>query len=283
VFIFLAPYTASIYNGLSRLFAIAFDIPYWGCVLAMAGLTGAYVIMGGYMATAVNDFIQGLIMLGGIVVVIGAVLSGQGGFYAAVRSLSLLESDAAVTLGQPGAFASFFGPDPLSLLGVVVLTSLGTWGLPQMVHKFYTIKNEKAVAAGALISTLFALVVAGGCYFMGGFGRLFDNPAIYSADGRVIYDGIIPFMLSSLPDALIGIVIVLVLSASMSTLSSLVLASSSTLTLDFLKETVAKKMGEKTQLLVMRLLIVFFILRIKIWNRYNPFLYGFPPPCLNIF
>jgi SSS family solute:Na+ symporter len=260
IFIFLVPYTASIYNGLSRLFALAFDLPYWVCVLGMAVLTALYVTLGGYMATAINDLFQGIIMLVGIVAVVAAVLNGQGGFFAAVHSLAQFSSDIPVTLGQAGAFTSFFGPDPANLLGVIVLTSLGTWGLPQMVHKFYTIKSEKSVAAGTVISTVFAIVISGGCYFLGGFARLFDSPAIYNAQNKIMYDGVIPHMLSGLPDILIGLVVVLVLSASMSTLSSLVLTSSSTMTLDFLKAVFLKDMKEKNQVLIMRLLIVFFIL-----------------------
>ena len=259
-FIFLVPYTASVYNGLSRLFGMAFDIPYSVCVIAMALFTAVYVILGGYMATAINDFIQGIIMLIGIAAVIMAVLNGQGGFMEAVRKLAEIESDVAITAGQPGAFTSFFGPDPINLLGVVVLTSLGTWGLPQMIQKFYAIKDEKAINTGTVISTLFAVVVSGGCYFLGGFGRLFDHESLHNPEtGAMIYDGIIPYMLSKLPDMLIGVVVVLVLSASMSTLSSLVLTSSSTLTLDFLKDNVIKKMDEKKQVFVMQVLIVFFI------------------------
>ena len=260
VFIFLIPYTASVYNGLSRLFEMAFHIPYTWCVVAMALFTAVYVILGGYMATAINDFIQGIIMLVGIVVVIAAVLNGQGGFMNAIAEMAQIPSDVAVTAGQPGAFTSFFGPDPANLLGVVVLTSLGTWGLPQMIGKFYAIKDEKSINTGTVISTVFAIVVSGGCYFLGGFARLFDSPAIYDeATGAVVYDSIIPYMLSALPDILIGIVVVLVLSASMSTLSSLVLTSSSTMTLDLLKDNVIKKMSEKKQIVTMQLLIVFFI------------------------
>ena len=259
VFIFLVPYTASIYNGLSRLFGMAFNIPYTYCVIAMAVFTGVYVILGGYMATAINDFIQGIIMLIGIVAVIAAVLSGQGGFLEAIRKMAEIPSDVPVTLGQPGAFTSFFGPDPLNLLGVVILTSLGTWGLPQMIGKFYAIKDEKAINTGTVISTLFACVVAGGSYFLGGFGRLFDGSAIYDEGGNVVFDSIVPHMLSTLPDILIGVVVVLVLSASMSTLASLVLTSSSTLTLDFLKDNVMKNMSEKKQVRTMQVLIVFFI------------------------
>ena len=270
VFVFLIPYTASVYNGLSRLFGMAFNIPYTVCVVVMALFTALYVILGGYMATAINDFIQGIIMLVGIVVVIGAVLSGKGGFLHAIQTMAQIPSDVAVTAGQPGAFTSFFGPDPLNLLGVVILTSLGTWGLPQMINKFYAIKDEKAINTGTVISTLFAVVVAGGSYFLGGFGRLFDDPAIYDqSTGSVIYDSIIPFMLSSLPDILIGIVVVLVLSASMSTLSSLVLTSSSTMTLDLLKDNVMKNMSEKKQVITMQQLIVFFIV-ISVVIALNP-------------
>ena len=258
-FIFLIPYTASVYNGLSRLFGMAFDIPYAVCVIAMAALTCVYVVLGGYMATAINDFIQGIVMIFGIVAVIVAVLNGQGGFYEAVKSLAEIESDVPLTMGQKGVFASFFGPDLPNLLGVVVLTSLGTWGLPQMVHKFYAIKDEKSIKTGTIISTFFAIIVSGGCYFLGGFGRLFDTPAIYDANGKIVYDAIVPSMLSTLPDILVGIVIVLVLSASMSTLSSLVLTSSSTLTLDLIKDNIVKNMTEKKQLFCMRIMLVFFV------------------------
>lgn len=259
VFVFLVPYTASIYNGLSRLFEMAFHVPYTWCVVTMAAFTAIYVILGGYMATAINDFIQGIIMLIGIVAVIMAVLNNQGGFVEAIRKLAQIESDVALTAGQPGAFTSFFGPDPMNLLGVVVLTSLGTWGLPQMIHKFYAIKDEKSINTGTVISTIFAIVVSGGCYFLGGFGRLFDGKELYDESGMIVFDSIIPHMLSSLPDILIGIVVVLVLSASMSTLSSLVLTSSSTLTLDFLKDNIIKNMSEKKQVITMQILIVFFI------------------------
>ena len=259
-FIFLIPYTASVYNGLSRLFGMAFDIPYAVCVIAMAALTCVYVVLGGYMATAINDFIQGIIMIFGIIAVIVAVLNGQGGFYEAVKSLAEIESDVPLTMGQKGVFASFFGPDLPNLIGVVVLTSLGTWGLPQMVHKFYAIKDEKSIKSGTIISTFFAIIVSGGCYFLGGFGRLFDTPAIYDANGKIVYDAIVPGMLSTLPDILVGVVIVLVLSASMSTLSSLVLTSSSTLTLDLIKGNIVKNMDEKKQLLCMRIMLVFFVI-----------------------
>ena len=258
-FIFLIPYTASLYNGLSRLFGMAFSIDYSVCVIIMAVLTGIYVIAGGYMATAINDFIQGIVMLFGIVAVIVAVLNSKGGLMASLDGLAQV-SDPAVS-STPGVFNSFLGPDPLNLLGVVILTSFGTWGLPQMVTKFYAIKSEKSIRPGTVISTVFAMVVAGGCYFLGGFGRLFSDQVDIKAGG---FDSIIPTMLSGLPDILIGLVVILVMSASMSTLSSLVLTSSSTITLDLINANKKKKLSEKKQVLIMRIFIVIFII-IFIW------------------
>ena len=166
-FVFLIPYTASVYKGLSTLFGLAFNIDYRWCVIAMAILTAVYVILGGYMATAINDFIQGIIMLAGICAVIVAVLKGQGGFLAAIQKLSQIPVDTqnttAALQNMAGPFVSFFGPDPINLLGVVILTSLGTWGLPQMVGKFYAIKSEKAVKTGTIVSTFFAVIISGGC------------------------------------------------------------------------------------------------------------------------
>ena len=269
-FVFLIPYTAGVYKGISTLFEMGFGVPYEYCVILMAILTAVYVILGGYKATAMNDFIQGVIMLFGIITVITAVLSSQGGLSAAVEKMASLPADNAAT---NGGFATLWGPDPWNLLGVVVLTSLGTWGLPQMVGKFYSITDESAIRRGTIISTVFAFIVAGGCYFLGGFGRLFGTPPMLP-NGRLDFDSIIPSMLATLPDFIIALTVLLVLSASMSTLASLVLTSSSTMTLDLIyrdKKSLPGEVEEGTiddvvaervehrKVVVMRVLIVFFI------------------------
>ena len=257
-FIFLVPYTASLYNGLSRLFAVAFGVDFIICIIAMAILTAIYVIAGGYTATAVNDFIQGAIMIVGIVAVISAVLNTNGGFMSSLDLLARVEDPGVST--TPGVFAALFGPDPLNLLGVVLLTSVGTWGLPQMVQKFYSIRSEKNINTGTVISTIFALFIAGGSYFLGSFGRLFsDSELIVRTERGVVFDSIVPAMISRLPDILIGVVIVLVFSASISTLSALVMTSASTFTLDFIRGAFVKKMPEKTQIFVIRCLIGAFV------------------------
>ena len=267
VFVFLIPYTASVYNGLSRLFNMAFQIESEGAykiiIIVMALLTAIYVILGGYAATAINDFIQGIVMLIGIAAVVICAIQNQGGLTSALAALGEIEVN-----GKTNTLNSVFGPDPLNLLGVVILTSLGTWGLPQMIHKFYAIKSENDIKKGAVISTVFALIVAGGSYLLGGFDRLFctltedgSGKTVIStlSNGKPDFDAMIPSLLhTALPDILIGLVVVLVLSASMSTLSSLVLTSSSTLTIDLIKPNL-KKCSDKKEMLIMRVLIAVFL------------------------
>ena len=259
VFIFLVPYTASLYNGLSSLFNNVFSIPYPIVVLIMAVLTGIYVTFGGYMATAISDFVQGIIMLAGIIAVVVAVVNQNGGLMEAVNTLSVTENAGP-------AYVSLLGPNPLALFFVVMLTSLGTWGLPQMVGKFYSIKDEGSIKKGTIISTVFAVIVAGGCYFLGGFGKLYQNQmaqeGYFNAEtGVVMFDKVVPTMLSELAPFIVALTIVLVLSASMSTLSALVLTSSSTLVLDVVNPFIQKKkaVSEKRSVFVMRLFVVFFI------------------------
>ena len=187
------------------------------------------------------------------------------------------------TAGVYKGISTLFGPDPWNLLGVVILTSLGTWGLPQMVGKFYSITDEDAIRRGTIISTIFALIVAGGCYFLGGFGRLFGTPPTLP-NGKLAFDSIVPSMLTTLPDVLIALVVLLVLSASMSTLASLVLTSSSTMTLDLIYRDKKSLPGEveegaiddmvsehieRRKVVVMRVLIVFFIV-ISLMIALNP-------------
>ena len=206
------------------------------------------------MATVWNDFVQGLIMLVGIVIILIAVMVSFGGFGNAINELSAVQSGA-----QSGAYTSFFGPDLYGLIMVVILTSLGTWGLPpQMVQKFYSVKTDGGVKKGMIISTVFALIVAGGCYFLGGFGRLV--PGVTGADGSVKYDEIVPTMIKNLNQPVImALVLVLVVAASMSTLSSLVMSSSSTITLDIIKGRIKKDISHKGQMLLIRIFVAVFI------------------------
>ncbi len=254
IFVFLVPYTASVYKGLGYILESSFGISFKMAIFFMALLTAVYLILGGYVATAINDLIQGVIMIVGCIFMVYFVVSNPavGGITEGIRRLGELDPSLSMPFSN--------GEKAIDLFGLVFLTSFGVWGLPQMIHKYYTIKDEAAIKKGTIISTVFALIIGVSAYFSGCLGRLF-----FIQNGQAIMPGnnpdmIIPVMLEkALPGALMGIIIVLILSASMSTLASLVLISSSTISIDFIKGFIAPKISEKKMMLTMRGFCVLFV------------------------
>lgn len=256
IFIFLVPYCASVYQGLSYVFEMAFHLPYQYCMIGMAVVSLVYLIAGGYKASSITDFIQGIVMLIGVITMIFFIINAPevGGLTEGLARLGRIDSSKAALFGSEG--------NGVSLVASIITTSVGTWGLPQMVHKFYAIKDERAIQKGTVVSTIFALVVAGGTYFIGAFGTLFTGgqAPIDSATGAANADLIMPTVIqSALPEALLGLIVVLILAASMSTLCSLVLASSSAISMDLMKGTIKKDMSDKSTLMLMRVLCGVFV------------------------
>lgn len=251
IFIFLVPYAASVYQGLGYLFEKVFSIPFWAVVLIMAGITGVYLFFGGYFATVITDFFQGIIMLVGVFVMVYFVVN-----YETINGLvSGLDKLFADGLGFFPPLAKDGQPFGYSLLMQVLLTSFGVWGLPQIVHKFHTIRNEKSIKQAMWVSSGFALVIGIGAYFVGCFARY-----AITGVGSMPVDQIIPELLvKALPAGLLGLIVVLVMSASMSTLAGLTLASSSAVSVDLVKGYIKKDASDKTINLLMRLLCLFFI------------------------
>jgi SSS family solute:Na+ symporter len=254
IFFFLLPYSASVFKGLGHLFEKVFGIPYDIALLVMIAFTGVYLILGGYFAIAVTDFIQGIIMFVGAAVMI-LVLSGQGGGYFEMLNKTALAYAEHIPQGAR--------PSALTVISLVFMTSFGTWGLPQMTQKFYAIKNEKVISKAAIVTTVFALMIGFAAYSTGAFSHVFFDLATVprTAAGGIAYDLIVPTLLTShLPEALLALIMLLVLSASMSTLSSLVLVSSSAVAIDLYPARVDKLTGKDRSVEMMRLLSAVFII-----------------------
>lgn len=257
IFIFLVPYSASVYAGLSYLFNAIFNIEYVYCMLFMAVLTAVYLVLGGYVATVMTDFIQGLIMIFGVLLMIGFVVFNPevGGLAEGVARLSQIPDDG------PQLVSIFGGSHWFTLVSLIVLTSFGSWGLPQMVHKFYAIKDEKSISTATIVSTGFAMLIGCGAYLVGSFGRLYLNNQIPLVDGKPNFDMIMPELLqAALPEVVLSIILLLVLSASMSTLASIVLTSSSAIAIDLVQGGLCPNMKKDTVMLLMRILCLVFII-----------------------
>lgn len=250
IFLFLIPYSASVYNGLSNLFEMIFKIDGWIIMIALAGITALYLFFGGYFATALSDFIQGIIMLVGVIVMV---------FYFLVSpqvDWNLVELN---WFTFNSANKGIYG-DTISLLSLVLLTSFGVWALPQTIHKYYAIRDNKAINQGMIVSTIFALIIGFGAYFVGGLSTLFESDLI-NAGVVMGSDDTIPVMMKLvIPAGFMGIIAVLILSASMSTLASVSLASASVVAVDIYKGKINVNAEDKKVNVIMRALCLVFIL-----------------------
>lgn len=256
IFIFLLPYSASVYQGMGYIFEAALGIDATWCILILAGLTAIYLFLGGYFATSITDFIQGIIMIVGIIVTVMMLLANPKMNWG--EGLAALFADPDLTLipnATTPAGGTFLDNQLFNVFVLVCLTSFGMWGMPQSIHKFYAIKDSTAIRRGAIISAVFSAIVGCGAYFMGSMVTRFVDSV---PDGN--YDKLVPTMLvENLPSALLGLVIVLLFSASMSTLAALSLSSSSTVTVDFYKGYIRKKAPESNLNILIRVLCLVFV------------------------
>lgn len=260
IFVFLLPYSSSVYQGLGYIFSKVIGLDTIWCILILAVVTAVYLFLGGYFATSITDFIQGIIMIIGILVCVFTLLSaeevnwGEGLSALTQNGLGLIPS-GAVPEGK-----SFMDSAAFNVIILVLLTSFGIWGLPQSVHKFYAIKDDDAIKKGAVISTVFSLIVGGGAYFVGSLVTLFVSNETFVNDLGSNFDRLVPEMLSAnLTPALLGLILVLLFSASMSTLASLSLSSASTVSVDFYKGYLKKQAPESNVTILMRVLCLVFV------------------------
>ncbi len=266
IFVFLLPYSASVYKGLTSVCAVLLKVDERVCMIVIAVAAAAIVVLGGYAATLKADFIQGLVMLVGVIALIVAVVRCDqvGGLSAGMAAITKATEDLHLTAAQH-----------VGLWATVLMTSLGTWGLPQMIHKYYGIRDDREVRRGTVISTVFALVVAGGGYFIGSFSRLFFTELPSPPTGGAGHpDYLVPNMLdhSGLPTILVGVVLVLLIAASVSTLSSITITASSTLTMDLIQPRAPRLDKVKAAWLTKGLCLLFVLLSYAIANSKTPIL-----------
>ncbi len=260
IFIFLLPYSASVFKGLAHLFEINFNMPYEYALLIMIGITGIYLVLGGYFAITLTDFIQGFIMIIGSIAMVAVLIGKTGSGTEIFQRLS--EAYSAHMSGGKS-------PGMLLLASLVFMTSMGAWGMPQMVQKFYAIKDESVIKKATIVTTVFAVIIVFSAYFTGALSHLFYD-SIPLVNGKPAFDRLIPDLLTThLPEGLMAIILLLVLSASMSTLSSLVLVSSSSVAIDLYKGHINPEISKKDSLAMMRFLSGLFIIISYFIARYE--------------
>jgi len=255
IFIFLIPYSAAVFMGISYLFEIFLEVDFLWVLIAMGVFTASYIVLGGYKSMAMIDMVFGLIMTFCVILMLFFTVNKGGGFIDISEKLSLINPKLTSTVGPPGLWPLF---------ALVFLTSIAPFAMPQLVQKFMAIRDKKSVKTGAVASTFFAVLIGGVAYFLGSTTRVFIStesaPGIFS-NGVPNFDLLMPELLNSvIPASLSVIILLLILSASMSTLASLVLISSSSFTKDFWQGFVNKNMSDKKVTTMMRVMSAVFVL-----------------------
>lgn len=265
IFLFLVPYTAAVFMGLSYLFQATFNLSYVTALLLMGGFTALYLMMGGYRSMILIDFVFGLIMIIGVVLLAGVVINKGGGIGAMTAGLAAINPKLTSPVGPPGWWPLF---------SLVFLTSVAPFAMPQLVQKFYAIKDERSIKIGMIASTLFAALISTVAYFIGSTARLFLNPANNPnafKDGKPVFDAIIPeLFVNVLPEGLTIIMLLLILAASMSTLAALVLISASSIAKDLYAGFIAKGVSDNKLTALMRILSGMFVLLSVILAYFQP-------------
>ncbi len=256
IFVFMIPYTAAVFMGLSYLFTSSFHIEYWHALAFMGFFTALYMVLGGYKSMALIDMIFGIIMAVSVIILFFSTVGEGGGLPQITFALQEIDPGLTRAVGPPGWWP---------LLSMVLLTSMAPFAMPQLMQKFYAIKDKSTIKRGMIASTFFAILIGGVAYFIGSTSRIFltpeSAPAAFDLQGRPIFDILMPELLTNVvPVSLSVIILLLILSASMSTLAALVLVSSSTFVKDFFQGFINTGIKDKTMTLMMRLMSALFIL-----------------------
>ena len=256
IFVFMIPYSAAVFMGLSYLFTATFGIEYWLALTFMGVFTALYLVLGGYKSGAMLDMIFGIIMTIGVIILVISTLSTAGGLANITAKLNEINPGLTSPVGPPGKL--------WPLLSLVILTSFAPFAMPQLIQKFYAIKDRKSIRIGMIASTVFSLLIGIVAYFVGSTTRVLMNPTVAPnafKDGKPIIDRLMPEMLTNvIPDSLSVVILLLILSASMSTLAALVLISSSSFAKDVYAGFINKKVSDKNLTMMMRFLSAFFVL-----------------------
>ena len=281
VFVFLVPYSASVLMGLSYLFSMTMPLtffgldPYQSALLFLTALTGVYLVMGGYFAVAISDFVRGIVEFIGVMLMVFLLAKHFGGFKVATSQLLSNNEVMAPAMNKlipigftfnNTVYTLFSSYGMWILLALIIITSIGPWALPQMVQKFYSIRSKADIKRTIIIAGIFSFFMAFGAYYSGALTHLkWGNvlPPALTENGAPLFDKIMPYFIThggvGLPEWLIITIVLMVFSASMSSLSSLVLVSSSAISIDILGIFIDKDKEPKKMMGLLRLFCFIFV------------------------
>ena len=224
-FVFEIVYLVAVYMGLSTLFSVIMpntNNAYIIAVMICGIITIAYLTTGGSHGAIVTDVFESIIMLVGVVLIFVIGLNRVNGF---TGMNSILEN-------YNPEFTEFPGAGGFTVIGIIIVSSVGIWGSPQMISRYFTAKDRRSTKWSLVISLSWGLVIATLAYINAniGFAFLLENPDPNLSVGA---DNLIPvFMLDIMNPWLAAIFIACVTAASLTTGEKIILVATSAISRD---------------------------------------------------
>ena len=231
--LFLGVYASAVIKGAALLLVEILPVPLWAIIWLVAFAVGFCVYVGGLRGVLYTEAMQGVVMLGGMIVLIAAVFAKVGGPIEGVRALAALAPTAKAT---NGFVALSGGGQGLFILSLVAVTSIAVWSQPQMIQRHFAISSPKQAMRSAPLAMLVLTLLVGGAYFAASLSRLF-LPEVASPDD------VMPQLVHMLlPEVGLHLFVLAIVSASISTATALFHIAASSLAEDLSGE----KSGKKT-------------------------------------
>ncbi|EAL5777989.1 sodium/proline symporter PutP [Campylobacter coli] len=234
ILIFFTFYVSSGLVGGAKLFEATFGIRYEYALTTGTLIIVAYTFLGGYKAVCWTDLLQGLLMMGALIVVPAVMLYHLGGFG---------EAMAVIEEIKPNALSMGEGIGALSIVSALAW-GLGYFGQPHILVRFMSIRSTKDIPAATFVGISWMVISLIGACFIGLLGiayvhkfelTLQDPEKIFIVMSQLLFN---PWIA--------GILLSAILAAIMSTASSQLLVSSSTIAEDFYKRIFNKEASNKT-------------------------------------
>ncbi len=237
ILLFFLFYTSSGLVAGAKLFSAVFGIPYLWALLAGAGVVVGYTFLGGFLAVAWTDVVQGGMMFVALIVVPAVAIRELGGWSATTGAMAHADPALLDVLGGPGG-------ESLSVIGVVSLLGwgLGYFGQPHILARFMAVHSEAAIAPARRIAMGWVVLCMGGAMLVGFAGIGLLAPPLAGAETEKVFIYLVGTLFHPL---LAGIWLSAILAAIMSTADSQLLVASSALTEDFYKALVRPGAGDR--------------------------------------
>ena len=259
IIIFFVPYTASGFAACGKLFASLFEMDYITAMILSAIVIVAYTTLGGFLAASTSDFLQSIIMSIAIVVVLVYGSTMAGGMNAVMDNAKSLAGYLSFTAMHD---ASTNTATPYGIITIVstMAWGLGYFGMPHILLRFMAIEDENKLTLSRRIASVWVVIAMSVAVFIGVVGNGMTKagaiPQLEDSETIIIAIASLLSKHGVLAALLAGVILAGILAATMSTADSQLLAASSSVSENIIKEVFLPKLSEKASMIIARVTVI---------------------------